>query len=101
VAGETFISFFRDTGEHGYCLSRFFTGSMKRLLVLLLLTGAVLGAQPASATVVSEGKPTAGGFYWQKVKKTDGSIQYICKSNKESGIQKNAKCNGAKAVKPK
>ncbi len=55
---------------------------------------------PASAKVVAEGKPSPGGFYWQKVEKSDKSIQYLCRSKTDSAIQKNAKCNGAKAVKP-
>jgi hypothetical protein len=57
-------------------------------------------AFPAEAKVLAEGKPSPGGFYWQKVEKSDRSIQYMCRSKKEAGIQKDAKCNGAKAVKP-
>jgi len=57
-------------------------------------------ATPVHAKVLAEGKPSPGGFYWQKVQKSDKSIQYLCRSKKEAGIQKNAQCNGAKAVKP-
>ena len=66
---------------------------------LILLSG--LAAFPAIAKVLADGKPSPGGFYWQKVEKADKSIQYMCRSNKEAGVQKSAKCEGAKAVKPK
>jgi hypothetical protein len=75
--------------------------SMRRLIVVSLVALAAIGVLPVSAKVLSEGKLTSDGFYWQKVQKKDGSVQYICQSSKESGIQKNAKCDGAKAVKPK
>jgi len=52
------------------------------------------------AKVVAEGKPSSGGYYWQKVEKTNGSIQYLCRQKGDSKVQKDAVCNGAKAVKP-
>ena len=52
------------------------------------------------AKVLAEGKPSPGGFYWQKVEKSNGSIQYLCRNTSDSKIQKAAACNGAKAVKP-
>ena len=55
---------------------------------------------PAMAKVLAEGKPSPGGFYWQKVEKSNGSIQYLCRKTSDSKIQKAAACNGAKAVKP-
>ena len=55
---------------------------------------------PASARVVAEGKPGSGDFYWQKVPKSNGSTQYLCRSTKDAAIQMNAKCDGAKAAKP-
>jgi hypothetical protein len=54
----------------------------------------------AGAKVLAEGKPSSGGFYWQKVEKSNGSIQYLCRNTSDSKIQKAASCNGAKAVKP-
>jgi hypothetical protein len=68
-------------------------------LGLILISG--FSAIPASAKVLADGKPSPGGFYWQKVQKADKSIQYMCRSNKEAGVQKSAKCEGAKAIKPK
>jgi len=74
---------------------------MHRLtLASVALLGLVAAATPVQAKVLADGKPSPGGFYWQKVEKGDKSIQYVCRSNKETGIQKNAQCNGAKAVKP-
>ena len=74
---------------------------MRRLaLASLALLVLIAAAMPADAKVLAEGKPSPGGFYWQKVQKSDKSIQYICRSKKEAGIQKDAKCNGAKAAKP-
>ena len=31
------------------------------------------------AKVLAEGKPSFGGFYWQKVEKSNGFMQYICR----------------------
>ena len=74
---------------------------MRRLtLAFVALLSLNATAMPANAKVLADGKPSPGGFYWQKVQKSDKSIQYICRSQKESGIQKDAKCNGAKAAKP-
>jgi hypothetical protein len=52
------------------------------------------------AKVLAEGKPSPGGFYWQKVEKSNGTVQYVCRKTSDSKIQKAAACNGAKAVKP-
>jgi hypothetical protein len=67
----------------------------------LLWPALLLPLAPASAKVVAQGKPSPGGFYWQKNEKADGSTQYLCRSTKNSGIQKNAQCDGAKAAKPR
>jgi hypothetical protein len=58
--------------------------------LLFALAVVVFAGLPAMAKVVAEGKPTTGGFYWQKVQKTDGSIQYLCRKKGESNIQKDA-----------
>ena len=69
--------------------------------VLLRVGGAamLLAASPALAGEVTDGPASPGGFYWQKVS-SPGKVQYICRSNKEPGIQKNARCQGAKAARP-
>ena len=67
-------------------------------LLLLLLAPLSLLATPSRANTVN-GQPSSGGLYWQKVE-TDGKVQYLCRSTKESGIQKSARCQGAKAKKP-
>ena len=69
-----------------------------RLLLAVLLT--VVAASPALAKVLAQGKPSPGGFYWQKVENSGGSISYVCRKQGQSQIQKAAACNGAKAVKP-
>jgi hypothetical protein len=72
---------------------------MNRLLVIA--SAAVLMAiSPASAKVLAEGKPSPGGYYWQKIEQTNGSIQYLCRKKGDSKTQKAAACNGAKAQKP-
>ncbi len=71
------------------------------LIATAALVSLALAPLAASAKVLAEGKPSPGGFYWQKVEKSDGSIQYLCRTTKDSKIQKNAQCDGAKAVKPK
>ncbi|MEI6032082.1 MAG: hypothetical protein WCQ20_13110 [Synechococcaceae cyanobacterium ELA739] len=76
------------------------TSLLPALACAALLWPALLHLAPAAAKVVAQGKPSPGGFYWQKNEKADGSIQYLCRSTKTSGIQKNAQCDGAKAVKP-
>jgi hypothetical protein len=55
---------------------------------------------PAGAKVVDEGKPSPGGYFWKKVQKSNGRTQYLCRSTKDDAIQKNSKCDGAKAAKP-
>jgi hypothetical protein len=76
---------------------------MRPFLSSLLLTGCaaavVLTTVAALAGTTTDGKASSGGFYWQKVDNS-GKVQYLCRSNKEPGIQKNARCQGAKAVKP-
>ena len=52
----------------------------------------------AEAKVLAEGKPS-GGYYWQKVQQSNG-IRYLCRSTSEGKIQKHAKCEAARAVKP-
>lgn len=51
--------------------------------------------------VLAEGKPTAGGFYWQKVAESKGKVSYLCRKQGVGQIQKAAACNGAKTEKPK
>ncbi|MCF8133775.1 MAG: hypothetical protein K9J72_11730 [Synechococcus sp. Tobar2m-G35] len=76
---------------------------MRPSLPSVLLTGCaaavVLTTVAAVAGTTTDGKASSGGFYWQKVDNS-GKVQYLCRSNKEPGIQKNARCQGAKAVKP-
>ncbi len=76
---------------------------MRLSLPPVLLTGCtaafVLTTVTALAGTVTNGNPSTGGLYWQKVDNS-GKVQYICRSNNEPGIQKNARCQGAKAVKP-
>ncbi len=75
---------------------------MAALYRLLVITSAaaLMAVSPASAKVLAEGKPSPGGYYWQKVEKSNGSIQYLCRNTGDSKILKAAACNGAKAVKP-
>ena len=76
---------------------------MRPSLPSVLLTGCaaavVLTTVAAVAGTTTDGKASSGGFYWQKVDNS-GKVQYLCRSNKEPGIQKNARCQGANAVKP-
>ncbi len=73
--------------------------ALNRLLVIAS-AAALMAVSPASAKVLAEGKPSPGGFYWQKVEKSNGSIQYLCRNTGDPKIQKAAACNGAKAQKP-
>jgi hypothetical protein len=66
-----------------------------RLPLALLLA---LAAAPALAAVLAEGQPK-GGFYWQKIQKSNG-IQYLCRSQSDAKIQKSATCTTAGAPKP-
>ena len=77
------------------------TSLLSALACAALLWPALLPLAPAAAKVVAQGKPSPGGFYWQKNEKADGSTQYLCRSTKSPGIQKNAQCDGAKALKPR
>ena len=74
---------------------------MRIAVPLAVLVSVMLAIPAVSAKVVAQGKPSPGGFFWQKNEKADGSTQYLCRSTKTSGIQKNAQCDGAKAVKPR
>lgn len=69
--------------------------------LVLALSALLLAAAPASAKVLAQGKPSPGGFYWQKIEKSNGSIQYLCRKSGVGATQKDAACNGAKAVKPR
>ena len=69
-----------------------------RLLILLML--ALFAASPALAKVLAEGKPSPGGFYWQKVQGSNGKVSYLCRKKGVGQVQKPAACNGAKAAKP-
>ena len=69
------------------------------LIPALLAPALLLSTLPVRAGNATDGPASPGGLYWQKV--TNGSkVQYICRSNNEPGIQKNARCQGARAVKP-
>lgn len=67
-------------------------------LLLALLAPVPLLSPPLLAKTVN-GPASSGGLYWQKVE-SGGKVQYLCRSTKEAGIQKNARCQGAKALKP-
>ena len=67
-------------------------------LLLALLAPVPLLSPPSLAKTVN-GPASSGGLYWQKVE-SGGKVQYLCRSTKEAGIQKSARCQGAKAKKP-
>jgi hypothetical protein len=67
-------------------------------LLLALLAPVSLLSPPSLASTVN-GPASSGGLYWQKVENA-GKVQYLCRSTKEPGIQKGARCQGAKAKKP-
>ena len=69
-----------------------------RLLPLLLLP--LFAAAPVLAKVLANGQPSPGGFYWQKVESSNGTVSYLCRKQGVGEIQKAAACNGAKAQKP-
>ena len=71
-----------------------------RLRLPLLLSVALFATTPALAKVLANGKPTTGGYYWQKVESTTGKVSYLCRKQGVGQIQKAAACNGAKAAKP-
>ena len=54
---------------------------------------------PAGAKVLAEGKPS-GGFYWQKLEQFNGT-RFLCRSTSDAQIQKSAKREAARVVKPK
>ena len=54
---------------------------------------------PASAKVLAEGADV-NGYYWQKVEKKDGSIEYLCRSTSSRKFQKFANCENAGAQRP-
>jgi hypothetical protein len=68
-----------------------------RRLVLALLTLLLVG--PAMAEVVGEGKPSKG-FYWQKIKQSNGKVVYQCRSTTDGKFQKADSCKKAGAVQP-
>jgi hypothetical protein len=69
-------------------------------LLLNILALAALTVLPVSAKVLAEGKPSKD-FYWQKVEQKSGKVVYLCRSEASSKFQKNDRCEGAGAVKPK
>jgi hypothetical protein len=71
--------------------------ALLRSLPLIALALAVAG--PASAKVLAEGKPS-GGFYWQKIEKSNGQASYLCRSSSDAKIQKASKCQAAGAQQP-
>jgi hypothetical protein len=71
-----------------------------RLSIPALLVLSVALATPGLAKVLVDGKPSPGGFYWQKVENGAGTVSYTCRKQGVAQIQKAAACNGAKAVKP-
>jgi len=73
---------------------------LSRLQSLFVLGLALFSASPALAKVLAEGKPSSGGYYWQKVESTTGKVSYLCPKQGVGQIQKAAACNGAKAEKP-
>lgn len=72
---------------------------LPRLLLCLSVLSVVTA--PALAKVLAEGKPSSGGYFWQKLEKSGGSIQYVCRKKGDGKIHKDAQCNGARAEKPK
>jgi hypothetical protein len=76
------------------------SSAMHRRLCLPLLLLMALGATPATAKVLAEGKP-AKGFYWQKMEQKGGKIVYQCRASGDSKFQKSERCTSAGAVKPK
>ena len=70
---------------------------MIRILTALVMT--MLGALTVSAKVLAEG-PVSGGYYWQKVETTSGSIRYYCRSTSSGKFQKHYLCKEVGARKP-
>ena len=66
----------------------------------LLILAATLAALPASAMVLTEGKPSRS-FYWQKIEQKTGKAVYQCRATGDSKFQKAAACEKAGVVKPK
>jgi hypothetical protein len=69
----------------------------RRSSALVLLT--LLLDTPALAEVLKEGKPSKG-FYWQKIKQSNGMVVYQCRSTSDAKFQKAASCEKAGAVQP-
>jgi hypothetical protein len=69
---------------------------MLRTLLPALLTLTTL---PALAAVIAEGT-VSNGYYYQKVQKQNGTIQYMCRSISTGKIQKNSSCDNAGAKRP-
>jgi hypothetical protein len=72
---------------------------LRRLPLLVALLAPVPLLSPPSLAKTVNGPESSGGLYWQKVE-SGGKVQYLCRSTKEAGIQKSARCQGAKAKKP-
>jgi hypothetical protein len=70
---------------------------LKTLLPTALLT--LTTTLPAIGAVIAEGR-VSNGYYYQKVQKQNGTIQYMCRSTSTGKIQKSADCNNAGAKRP-
>jgi hypothetical protein len=73
--------------------------SPRRLRLCLPLLALLAPLAPPALAGTVNGPASSGGLYWQKVE-SGGKVQYLCRSTKEPGIQKSARCQGAKAKKP-
>ncbi len=69
----------------------------KGLVVLLAVIAMSGGA--AHAEVLAEGA-VKNGYYWQKIQKSNGGIQYLCRSTSSGKINKKSSCENAGAVQP-
>jgi hypothetical protein len=68
------------------------------LIASAALASLALAPATVGVKVLTDCKPSPGGCYWQKVEKSYGSVQYLCRSTNDSAIQKSAKCDGTLAV---
>jgi hypothetical protein len=69
------------------------------LSAVTVITFQFFAAGMAMAKVVAEGKPK-GGYYYQKVEKKDGIIQFMCRSKKDNSLVKTSECEQAGAKQP-
>ena len=69
------------------------------LSAIALISFQFLSAGMAMAKVVAEGKPK-GGYYYQKVEKQDGAIQFMCRAKKDNSLVKTSDCEKARAKQP-